>query len=88
MTLLYLDLRVRTEGLDLAMLTRQALPTEEPVAAVSQLPAARGWQALITGKEWRNFAVITAGVIITITVLYLILVGVVVALLAAFGAGA
>lgn len=88
MTLLYLDLRVQTEGLDLAMLTRQTLPTEEPVAAVSQLPAARGRQALITGKEWRNFAVITVGVIVTITVLYLTLVGVVVALLAAFGAGA
>ena len=87
MTLLYIDLRVRTEGLDLAILTRQVQPQVEPVAAVSQLPTASGEPALITGKEWRNFAVITVGVIVTITVLYLLLVGLVVALLAAFGAG-
>lgn len=88
MTLLYIDLRVRTEGLDLAIFTRQALPQAEPVAALSQLPRASGAQTLITGREWRNFAVMTVGVVVTIAALYLLLVGLVVALMAAFGAGA
>ncbi|MEP6895064.1 MAG: hypothetical protein ABI986_05600 [Chloroflexota bacterium] len=59
-TLIYFDLRVRTEGFDIALQTMQ---TSEP-AGVSQLmvaPPAPSAERLITGPDLGNFAILTLG---------------------------
>jgi hypothetical protein len=59
-TLIYFDLRVRTEGFDLALLTMNA---SEPVDAanVSQVPVPQSNERLITAPELGNFAILTLG---------------------------
>jgi hypothetical protein len=61
-TLIYFDVRVRTEGFDLALLTLEASGS----AALSETipaPGAAGNERLITGAELGNFAILTlAGV--------------------------
>lgn len=59
-TLIYFDLRVRTEGFDLALLTMNA---SEPVDAanVSQVPVPQSNERLITTPELGNFAILTLG---------------------------
>ena len=61
-TLIYFDLRVRTEGFDIALLT---LNPAEPVDAanVSQVPVPQSNERLITGPELGNFAILTLGAI-------------------------
>ena len=61
-TLIYFDLRVRTEGFDLALLT---LDAAQPVDAanVSQVPVPQSNERLITGPEFGNFAILTLGAI-------------------------
>jgi hypothetical protein len=61
-TLIYFDLRVRTEGFDIALLT---MNTSEMVDAanVSQVPVPRSNERLITGPELGNFAILTLGAI-------------------------
>jgi hypothetical protein len=61
-TLIYFDLRVRTEGFDIALLTMNA---SEPVdvANVSQVPVPQSNERLITGPELGNFAILTLGAI-------------------------
>jgi hypothetical protein len=82
MTLLYVDLRVRTEGLDLALLAQQE---EEKIDVVSgsALPAGRG--DLVTGSELANFLLITVGIIVAIIALYALLLGIVFVLFSLFG---
>jgi hypothetical protein len=63
-TLLYFDLRVRTEGLDLAMLTQDAAANAAATAPDAVLtgpapPAESG--GLITGRELGNFFVLSLG---------------------------
>ena len=59
-TLIYFDLRVRTEGFDIALLTMNA---SEPVdsAKVSQVPVPQSNERLITAPEMGNFAILTLG---------------------------
>jgi hypothetical protein len=61
-TLIYFDLRVRTEGFDLALLT---MDTSAPVDAanVAQVPVPQSNERLITGTEIGNFAILTLGAI-------------------------
>lgn len=63
-TLLYFDLRVRTEGLDLAMLSQDApasaaAPAPDAVLTNQAPPAESG--GLITGRELGNFFVLSLG---------------------------
>jgi len=57
-TLLYFDLRVRTEGLDLAMLTQDA--AAGPDAVTRQAPPAESGN-LITGRDLGNFFLLSLG---------------------------
>lgn len=80
MVLMYLDLRVRTEGLDLALQTARALPDETALEqALAYAPSARG--NLITWQEIGYFALISLGALALVGLVYGILVAV---LLAAF----
>ena len=59
-TLIYFDLRVRTEGFDIALLTMN--PAESTAAAdISQVPVPQSNERLITGPELGNFAILTLG---------------------------
>jgi len=59
-TLLYFDLRVRTEGLDLAMLSQDAAVTAPEAVVTGQAPPAeRG--GLITGRELGYFFLLSLG---------------------------
>ncbi|MFP4344164.1 MAG: glycerophosphoryl diester phosphodiesterase membrane domain-containing protein [Anaerolineales bacterium] len=60
MTLLYFDLRVRTEGFDLTMLAQSALAEEEPEMMISRAPPPEGG-ALITGTELAYFLGLSVG---------------------------
>jgi hypothetical protein len=57
-TLIYFDLRVRTEGFDLAILTMETSGTTDLSQAVAT-PAPRVNESLITGAELGNFAILT-----------------------------
>jgi hypothetical protein len=61
-TLVYFDLRVRTEGFDIALLT---MGTLEPVeaASVAAVPVPQSTERLITGPDLGNFAILTLGVL-------------------------
>lgn len=60
-TLIYFDLRVRTEGFDLALLT---LPSSEEAGAanVAQVLVPPSVERLVTGPDLGNFAILTLGV--------------------------
>jgi hypothetical protein len=57
-TLIYFDLRVRTEGFDLALLTMEASGSTE-LAETMAAPVSQGNERLITGPELGNFAILT-----------------------------
>lgn len=57
-TLIYFDLRVRTEGFDLAILTLETSGSTDLSAAMT-VPASPGDERLITGPEIGNFAILT-----------------------------
>ena len=59
-TLIYFDLRVRTEGFDIALLT---MNDSEPMDAtrVSEVPVPQSNERLITSPELGNFAILTLG---------------------------
>jgi hypothetical protein len=59
-TLIYFDLRVRTEGFDIALLTMNAAESAD-AADISQVPVPRSNEQLITGPELGNFAILTLG---------------------------
>ena len=59
-TLIYFDLRVRTEGFDLALLTMNASELVD-AANVSQVPVPQSNERLITTPELGNFAILTLG---------------------------
>jgi Membrane domain of glycerophosphoryl diester phosphodiesterase len=55
-TLIYLDLRVRTEGFDLALLTMDTSASTDIMQAVAAPPST---ERLITGQDLGNFAILT-----------------------------
>lgn len=57
-TLIYFDLRVRTEGFDLALLTMEASGSTN-LAETMAAPLSKGNERFITGPELGNFAIIT-----------------------------
>jgi hypothetical protein len=78
---LYLDLRVRFEGVDMALQMRAA--AGEPVSAenpLATIPKAAPQPAMLTGSEWGRFVVLTVGPVLIIIALYAILIGLVIAL--------
>ena len=59
-TLIYFDLRVRTEGFDIALLTmNDSAPMD--AARVSEVPVPQSNERLITSPELGNFAILTLG---------------------------
>jgi hypothetical protein len=73
LTLLYFDLRVRSEGLDLLLNTqgeeKAGMPLRDLIAGTSRLPS----RAVVTGKELANFAVLT---VVVLSVYLMIVVGI------------
>jgi Membrane domain of glycerophosphoryl diester phosphodiesterase len=57
-TLIYFDLRVRTEGFDLALLTMEASGSTD-LAETMAAPVSQENERLITGPELANFAILT-----------------------------
>jgi hypothetical protein len=57
-TLIYFDLRVRTEGFDLALLTMEASGSTD-LAETMPTPLSQGNEQLLTGPEIGNFAILT-----------------------------
>jgi hypothetical protein len=79
MTLVYFDLRVRTEGLDLAMLTASAAgeaPSVDTLIQPESVPSER----LITSAEIGSFIALSIGFV----VLYFLFVGVIFAIVSAY----
>jgi len=58
-TLIYFDLRVRTEGFDIALSTQQLDPTQE--SQLMPAPPPIIGERLITGPDLGNFAILTLG---------------------------
>jgi len=73
-TLIYFDLRVRTEGFDIALLTMTTAETAD-TTDISHVPVPRSNEQLITGPELGNFAILTIGAL----GLYILLVSVILA---------
>lgn len=84
MTLLYFDLRVRTEGADLVLATRDvsAAPLAVAAAPISSLTR-QDSEPLLTGIDWRNFVVLSLGTVVLFVLLYAAFVILVVTLFAA-----
>lgn len=80
-TLLFLDLRVTTEGLDLQL---QLSPDEAPLETIARSAPPPGDERLISSREMGRFALLSAGVV----ALYLVLVGGFVGLIALLAAAA
>lgn len=71
MTVLYFDLRVRTEGLDLALAVqtlKETLPASAALIATS--PAGADTEPLLRSTDWRNFVFLTLAAILGFAVLY------------------
>ena len=60
-TLIYFDLRVRTEGFDLALLTADTSASTD-VTQVMTAPVSQSTERLITGQDLGNFAILTLAV--------------------------
>jgi len=75
LTLLYFDLRVRTEGFDLALLAHSAAGTEltaaEAVATTATPPAAAG--SLVTSRELGYFTLLSLSLWGAIIIFYVLL---------------
>ena len=74
--LAYFDLRVRAEGLDLALAVAQAQGPLEDFRAVAASSAPAPQQELVTSRDWGRFALISVGGIVLYFVLVAVLVGV------------
>jgi hypothetical protein len=72
-TLLYFDLRVRTEGFDLAVLAREASDQPAPVEDLTLTSVPQVTTPLITGTEFGYFVVLTLGGIILYALISFIL---------------
>jgi hypothetical protein len=58
-TLVYFDLRVRTEGFDLALLSMQITGDQPSLEAVQQLPDQKPSEKLLEWSDVGNFAILT-----------------------------
>jgi hypothetical protein len=61
-TLIYFDLRVRTEGFDLALLTMSETNLTDPTQVMAA-PVQRSKETLVTSTDLGNFAILTFGAI-------------------------
>lgn len=73
--LLYFDLRVRTEGFDLALQTAGSTP---PADLLAQAPQPEKGHA-ITGKEFGYFFLLSLGTVLPVIVLYVVFIGIILA---------
>lgn len=80
-TLLYIDLRVRTEGFDLAILAREASGSDAKVEDLTVNPTPGINTPLITGTEFGNFVALSLGG----AILYFVIVFAIAALFGAAG---
>jgi hypothetical protein len=69
-TLVYLDLRVRTEGLDLALRAEEALGGPSAAGVVANAPAPERGR-LITRREWGYFVILTLGFLLVFLAIFL-----------------
>ena len=69
-TLVYLDLRVRTEGLDLALRAEEALGGSSAVEVVGNAPGPERGR-LITRREWGYFVILTLGFLLVFALIFL-----------------
>lgn len=84
MTLLYFDLRVRTEGFDLALLANSAMGEVDLDTIMEQAPPAES-TGLVTWPELGYFALLSLGVIAIVAILYALLGGLALAAMGAAG---
>ena len=85
MTVLYLDLRVRTEGLDLAVAAESLTPPQKALQEViAEHPAVQG-EPLLRGIDWRNFVTLTISSILIFVILYGLLLLLIFAVISAIG---
>lgn len=85
MTVLYFDLRVRTEGLDLALAAESLSGSgQTPVTLIAEYPRG-GSEPLLTSIDWRNFIVLTLAAILVFAVLYGLILAIAFSLVAALG---
>lgn len=85
MTVLYFDLRVRTEGLDLALAAESHSDAgSAPVTLLADYPRA-GSEPLLKSVDWRNFILLTLAAILTFAVLYGLILVLAFSLVAALG---
>lgn len=85
MTLLYLDLRVRTEGLDLAMAAESLISPASNLQGLVTAGATGQEEDLLRTVDWRNFFMLTVGTVLGFLLLYAVFLAVVLALIAALG---
>ena len=74
-TLAYFDLRVRTEGFDMAMLATEA-SSETGVEAASQAPVTKGSDPLLTWGQVGYFVAMTVGVVAIYFLIVAVVVGI------------
>ncbi len=86
MTLLYFDLRVRTEGADLT-LAAGSLVSRHDAMGLPLVPAVSGpEEPLVSGIDWRNFVALTLGTLMIVAGLYITFIVAAVAFVTAVGA--
>lgn len=86
MTVLYFDLRVRTEGLDLALAAESlAGGGRAPVALIAASPVAGDNEALLRPIDWRNFVFLTLAAILVIVSIYVLILVLAFSLVAVLG---
>ncbi len=81
-TLAYFDVRVRTEGFDLALLSAEA-GTEAGVEATAQAPVMRESKSLITWEDVGHFAIISIGAGVLYLILIVVMMGALIPLMGA-----
>lgn len=85
MTLLYLDLRVRTEGLDLALSAGLLSDADQDTFAIIATSPTVAYGPLLTTRDWRNFFLLTIVVVGAILLLYALLLGLILTIIAVTG---
>ncbi|MFW6068819.1 MAG: hypothetical protein ACOC9E_04470 [Chloroflexota bacterium] len=86
MTVLYFDLRVRTEGLDLALAAESLAGSGSTIAdLIAVSPAAGGNEPLLKPTDWRNFVFLTLATLLGFALLYGLILVLAFSLVAALG---
>ncbi len=87
MVLTYFDLRVRSEGLDLALQSSTGSEHPDPLESLAAAPAAPEEKPLIKGMEFGYFVSASLGGILLIGLAYGLVIGILLGLSAFFGSG-